>query len=257
MLVEWRLKEKLGPDTIARRLTEAGVPTPSGRSAWSDSTINCLLMPERLLQFAGYGTWNKCGTDYYLCGSQIYRHGADCITPWYIRREEADKATFECIGKFFASDPEHIRAIVEDHNKWVNSERALYASTTAERDAEIQRLEKEISNLMKSLAEGIDPSTVRADINSRAAQRDHLRALPDTVLPEKVTLKDVQAQIKKVSQIAQSRDPNRRRSAIRRYIFSMQADSERRVIRVLMHPLSTVCGNWVVAPGGVEPPPRP
>lgn len=59
MLVEWRLKERLGPDVIARRLTLAGVPTPRGRSAWSDSTVNYLLQPDKLLQYAGYGIWNR------------------------------------------------------------------------------------------------------------------------------------------------------------------------------------------------------
>lgn len=155
MLIEWRLKEKLGADEIAKRLTQTGIPTPRGKSAWSDSSVNYLLMPDKLFQYAGFGIWNrrdfknggkpwkeksewkiienahpaiitqeeaeaiqairnnrqtrpgkratpfiltgglltcatchanyagrtKHGTDYYVCGSEIYRHGADCGQP--------------------------------------------------------------------------------------------------------------------------------------------------------------------------------
>ena len=59
ILLEWRLKERLGPDVIARRLTAAGVPTPRGRKAWSDSSVNYMLMPDKLLQYAGVGVWNR------------------------------------------------------------------------------------------------------------------------------------------------------------------------------------------------------
>ena len=76
-------------------------------------------------------------------------------------------------------------------------------------------------------------------------------------LPEKISAKDLEGQAKEVRQIAESRDPNRKRSAIRRYIAAMQADPEGRTIRVLMHPLSTICGHSLVAPAGVEPALRP
>ena len=59
MLIEWRLKERAGPDVIAMRFTEAGIPTARGRKAWSDSTVNYLLMPDKLLQYAGYALWNR------------------------------------------------------------------------------------------------------------------------------------------------------------------------------------------------------
>lgn len=59
ILIDWRLQEKVGPDVIARRLTEAGVPTPRGKKAWSDSSVNYLLMPDKLLQYAGVGIWNR------------------------------------------------------------------------------------------------------------------------------------------------------------------------------------------------------
>ena len=322
MLVEWRLKEKLGADAIARRLTQGGVPTPSGRTAWSDSTINYLLMPERLLQYAGYGTWNKveyrnggkrqkdrsewkiienahpaiitleeaeaiqaireartirpgkkgrrpspfilsggllvcsrCGAnycgrnmhnvDYYVCGAQIYRHGADCEKAWYIRREELESAAFECIEKHLASDSESLGHIVSKYNKWVESQHALYTSTEAARRAEIGRLEQEIANLTKSLAAGVDPATVRTAINDRAADIARLKAIDEVELPHKIAPKELEALASEVRQIAESRDTDRKRSAIRKYITAMEADPEKHTIRVLMRPLdqlSTLSG---------------
>lgn len=60
MLIEWRLREHLGYDRIAARLTDAGVPTPSGRSAWSHTTIQSLLGEySRLFQYAGYAFWYR------------------------------------------------------------------------------------------------------------------------------------------------------------------------------------------------------
>lgn len=60
MLIDWRLGERVGYDTIAGRLTKAGVPTPTGRAAWSTATIQSLLGQwDRLYQFCGYAFWNR------------------------------------------------------------------------------------------------------------------------------------------------------------------------------------------------------
>ena len=60
MLIDWRLKERLGYDSIAERLTRAGVPTPSGRDKWSNSSIQSLLADwDRLYQYTGIGFWNR------------------------------------------------------------------------------------------------------------------------------------------------------------------------------------------------------
>lgn len=60
MLLDWRLAEQLGYDAIAGRLTRAGVPTPSGRSAWCTSSIQALLGEwDRVYQYAGYAFWNR------------------------------------------------------------------------------------------------------------------------------------------------------------------------------------------------------
>ena len=319
MLIEWRLKGKLGADAIARHLTQEGVPTPSGRTAWSDSTINCLLMPERLLQYAGYGTWNKveyrnggkrqkdrsewkiiekahpaiiseeeaeaiheirvsrsstpgkravkpspyilsggllrcsrCGAnymgqrrqhgEYYVCGAQIYRHGADCGRPWYIRREVIEGAVFECIEKALSSDADHLHKVVAEHNKLVDSRHVLYESTKAGREAEVARLEQEIENLMRSVAEGVSPAAVKEEVNKRVAQRDRLRAVSDVDLPRKITLKELKALSAELCQKAESRDPGQKRIAVRQYIAALAADPERRTIRVLInHPSSFLC----------------
>ncbi len=334
MLIDWRLGEQVSPDIIARRFTETGIPTPSGRSAWSDSTINSLLMPERLIQYAGYGTWNKldyrnggkkpkdrnewkiieraqpaiitleeadaiqairqirtcrpgkrglrpspyilsgglltcacCGAnytgwtksgiDYYVCGAQVYRHGADCGRAWYIPREEIERAAFECIEMFYASDSQHVAQIVRDYNKWVEAERAAYDAGEGDRMEQAALLEEEISHLTASLAAGVDPATMRDQINWRAERLQKLRSVADTPLPERISAKDLRSQAAEARQAQESRDPARKRTIIRQYIAAMIADPERRAVRVLMHPPSSSFGHWMVAPGGVEPPPRP
>lgn len=60
MLLEWRLRDRMGYDSIAGRLTELGIPSPSGRSAWSTSTVQGLIADRtRLFQYAGYAFWNR------------------------------------------------------------------------------------------------------------------------------------------------------------------------------------------------------
>lgn len=336
MLVDWRLRDLVGPDVIARRLTEAGVLTPSGRSAWSDSTINSLLMPERLLQYAGYGTWNKieypkyggkrqkdrsewkiienahpaiitieegdaihairqarasrpgrrdtrpspyilsgglltcarCGAnyagkttqdgDYYVCGSQIYRHGADCGKAWYIRREVMEQASFDCVQGFYGSDPEHIRQFVQLYNQSVAAKRASAEPFIREQLAEMASLEEGIRNLTESIAAGVDPETITAEVNRQAARLRQLRAEPAAPVPKKISARELEAQMRELREIQESARPDRKRSVIRRYIMAMEADPESRTVRVLMHPYESASPlQWRVAPGGVEPPPRP
>ena len=321
VLVDWRLNEKAGPDVIAKRLTEAGVPTPRGRKAWSDSSANYLLMPWKLLHYAGYATWNKadyrsgtkqwksrkewkliekahpaiitleqaeaihtireerksrpgkkgrrpppyvlsgglltcerCGANYagrtkkgrayYVCGSEIYRHGADCGRPaWYIRQQEADSAAFDCIQRMLASDSKHVRRIVKRYNEWVASQIALYSSTEEAKQGELGRLEEEVVKLTESLAAGVDPSTVKAAINERAAHIERLQALGDVKLPAQIDNEELELQAAEIRKIAETSDPDRKRSAVRRYVASMTAYPETRSIRVLMHPLSSFDGH--------------
>ena len=60
MLLEWRLKEKMGYDRIAGRLTELGIPTPKGKAAWSHTSIHSLTGEmSRLFQYCGYAFWGR------------------------------------------------------------------------------------------------------------------------------------------------------------------------------------------------------
>lgn len=60
MLLEWRLGQRMGYDAIAARLTELGIPTPSGKPGWSHTTIQSLIGDRtRLYQYAGYAYWNR------------------------------------------------------------------------------------------------------------------------------------------------------------------------------------------------------
>lgn len=60
MLLEWRLRDRMGYEAIAARLTEMGVPTSTGRAAWGCSSIQALLGDmSRLFQYSGYAFWNR------------------------------------------------------------------------------------------------------------------------------------------------------------------------------------------------------
>ncbi len=60
MLLEWRLKQRMGYEAIAARLSELGVPTPTGKAAWGFSSIQALLGDmSRLFQYSGYAFWNR------------------------------------------------------------------------------------------------------------------------------------------------------------------------------------------------------
>ena len=58
VLIEWRLKQGLGYKEIANRLTDLGIPTPRGKSAWCQSTIQSLIADfDKLYQYTGCGFW--------------------------------------------------------------------------------------------------------------------------------------------------------------------------------------------------------
>ena len=200
----------------------------------------------------------KRGTGYYVCGSEIYRHGAGCGKPaWYIRQENADAAAFDCIERVLASDSKHTRRIVQRYNAWVDSQLSLYGSASDARLKEIERLKAEIAKLTESIAAGVDAATLRSAINERASHLERLQGIGDAELPRKIEAFDLDSQARIVREIAQSRDPETKRPAIRRYVAAMLADPERRAITVQMRPLSLICGHSVAAPTGVEPVLRP
>ena len=324
MLIEWRLKDRAGPDVIAKRLTEAGIPTARGRKAWSDSTVNYLLMPDKLLQYAGYGLWNRrdfkngkrpkdhsewkiieeahsaiitpeeaeaihairqgrtatpgkrgaipspyiltggllvcgrcganfigrrmCGVDYYVCGSHVYRHGADCDQAWYVRQEQADKAVFDVIQEYLVSNPKQLKATIRAYNGQVNALRSMYESAETDRQARIEARTQEIERLMDSLAEGINPAAVREAINERMAHRARLQAIAETKLPEKITFKAVSACATDLCQIADSNETDRKRIAVRQYIGSLEAEPEGRTIRVTLQPFDSMLSTFGGSP---------
>lgn len=60
MLLDWRLKQKMGYERIAELLTEFGIPTPTGKAAWGASSIQALIGDmSRLFQYSGYAFWNR------------------------------------------------------------------------------------------------------------------------------------------------------------------------------------------------------
>ena len=59
MLVDWRLGQGMGIDAIAGELTAAGIPSPRNGGPWSASSVYYLLQKDKLLQYAGYGFYNR------------------------------------------------------------------------------------------------------------------------------------------------------------------------------------------------------
>ena len=59
MLIEWRLGQGMGIDAIAGALTAAGIPSPRRGGPWSASSVYYLLQKDKLLQYAGYGFYNR------------------------------------------------------------------------------------------------------------------------------------------------------------------------------------------------------
>ena len=90
-------------------------------------------------------------------------------------------------------------------------------------------------------------------MNDRVAHIGRLQALGDVELPKKITAKELDAQAREIRQIAESRDPDRKRSIVRKYIAAMSARPEERTIHVMVHPLSSPCRHSLVAPKGFEP----
>lgn len=59
MLMDWRLQRGLGVDAIAAELTAAGIPSPRNGGPWSASSVYGLLQKDKILQYAGFGFYNR------------------------------------------------------------------------------------------------------------------------------------------------------------------------------------------------------
>ncbi len=76
-------------------------------------------------------------------------------------------------------------------------------------------------------------------INERVGHRERLQAIADVELPPKITSKEVERLASEVRQIAESRDPDQKRTGVRQYIAALEAEPEQRTVRVLVnHPSS-------------------
>jgi len=59
MLIEWRLGRGMGIDALAGELTASGILSPRSGGPWSASSVYSLLQKDKLLQYAGYGFYNR------------------------------------------------------------------------------------------------------------------------------------------------------------------------------------------------------
>jgi len=92
MLIDWRLKRGLGVDGIAAELTAAGIPSPRKGGPWSASSVYYLLQKDKILQYAGFGFYNRRS---FQGGGKRYRDPEEWkiienAHPAIITLEEAD-----------------------------------------------------------------------------------------------------------------------------------------------------------------------
>lgn len=330
VLIEWRLAAKCGYDTIAARLTEAGVPTPSGRSAWSTSTIAALISEwPRLFQYTGYGFWNKedctdkhnrrmrdpsewvvvenahpaiisedeaegiyamvkdrkratsagrgkasrwalsggllkcaaCGAnyagttkhgnDYYVCGSYLYRRGADCQAPsWYIPRESIESLLIGKINTALDKDADAMSAWVVEVNEEIDAEWQEFRQAASERASEIRRLEKIMSNLIDTAASAGPTPDITRRIKETGAILENLRALEDATKPKPVTA----ASLNRLRDLVNDADPQARAVLLRELVVELAADGEAKALKGrLLDPRALVAREYTVPRGVVDP----
>ena len=346
MLIDWRLKERLGYDSIAARLTVAGVPTPSGKPVWSTSSIQAVIGEwDRLYQYAGIAFWNRedctdrgnrrrrdtsewtvvenahpaivsqdeaeaiwamvedkkrqksgkkgsasryalsgglikckyCGAnyagvnkpagDYYVCGSHIYRRGADCGASWYIPREEIERLIFSKLLKKIPSEPAELQRCVDEVNEAICRERSVYTNTASERKSKVAALEAQMWNLSEAIASAGALPELMENLNATNAALGRLRRLDDVELPKPVTIHEMQNLREEMEAAASSTGSPLRQAMLKQFVVEIVADAQTKTLEgTLIDPRalfsgpecsqtdsSSQIGSSMAAPRGVEP----
>ena len=337
MLLDWRLKEGLGYDAIAGRLTKAEVPTPSGRDLWSSSTIQEVLTEwSRLYQYAGYAFWNRrdftdrndirtrdtsewvvvenahpaiitaeecdallaivknkkqvkkthkgqpsrwtlsggaircrqCGQNYtstnkhgvdsYACGSYVYRHKAGCsATMWKIGREELEQVLFEKLIGRLDSYENALPSLVAGINAAVEREWEGLLRTVDERRDKIKALEAQLGGYYDIASQLGLSEELKAQIKVTQTAIDELKAFENLNKPAFVDISEVRSIASTIRDAGNPEDVTARGRIVKQFVTEMVADGNEKIITgKLLDPL-TIGSNKLVAPGGVEPPPRP
>lgn len=312
-LIEWRLKQGLGYREIANRLTDLGIPTPRGKSAWCQSTVRSLIAEfDKLYQYAGYGFWyrrncqtgpcqerdtsewvvvenahpsiisadeadailattkqifdkpkkhnkpesrfilsggtlrcGRCGSrfagkktdsDYYLCGSHIYRNGSGCGPSWYIRKDAIEDLVFRQLLNRVAAG--RIEEWVHSANREIDAEWEIFKKATGERQKKLAALELELKNLLDVAAAVGNNDNVAERIREVTAAIDELKSLQGLRKPARLAVGDLVRRAERVARICESGQQSDRKAVARLYVKELIADPETRTIAgTLVDPL--------------------
>ena len=337
MLVDWRLKEGLGYDAMAGRLTEAGVPTPAGRTLWSPSTIQGILTEAtRLYQYAGYGFWNKrdysdrhrilerdpsewivvenahpaiitveqgdaiyamtkhqprvkrshkgqpsrwtlsaglikcghCGENYtstnkhgvdsYACGSHVYRRDAGCSAPmWKLERENLEQSLLDLLIERMSSAEQTLPRIVDEINAGIEQEWRALMQAADEARHKVKDLEKQLKGYYDVAAEIGLSDELKARIQEVEAVLEELRAVRIPAKPDPVDVSEIRNLAATIREAAESDDDGARGRIVRQFVIEIVADGKEGLLECRLLDPVAIESNILVAPGGVEPPPRP
>ena len=148
-------------------------------------------------------------------------------------------------------------ALINDINGVVEGEWQAFQQTANERRDRMQSLESQLQNYY-TLAGQTKPSQQLADrISETEAALKELRALEAIDPPKPVRVEEIREFADAVHEATESEDMTARRKILKQFVVSLEVDQKERVVEgKLLDPLSFGASK-LVAPGGIEPPPRP
>lgn len=330
MLIEWRLRDRLGYSAIAGKLTSLGIRTPMGRSTWSPASVQSLCAEwPRLYQYTGIAFWNredctdradrkqrdpsewvvvenahpaliteaeadaiyamvsdrktgpsderrkhdsrwaltggliKCahcganyaghvsnGRDYYLCGSHIYRRGADCPAPsWRIPREKLEELVLGKVARTLERSDEALDAWIGEINEALEADWSVFRKTAPERKRRIAEEGKRLKNLMDTIALTGPGTELVAAIRETQAELDRLRAVGAISKPHLVDAEPIRELRDRVRRAAT--DEEDRRTILRAFTIEILVDAEKRSLEGVLHDPRSFYAICLAAPRGV------
>ncbi len=115
----------------------------------------------------------------YYCSERARRGTAVCSNSRGIPVEVLDEGVRDRIRQMLAEDPEVLADLIQEQDAKVQAEQPADLVDRRERAlAEATKIEKEISNLVKAIAQGVAEDDVAAAIAERKARVAELRATP-------------------------------------------------------------------------------
>ncbi len=136
---------------------------------------------------ANYTGVNKNGLRYYVCGSYVYRKGADCDAPsWYIPRETIETHVVNVLLDKIPSSNSAIRQWVDEMNRSVAEHYGMIDSTREAREGDIEALEMKMQRLVEMVAQTGPVPELAEEIAAVSAALRRLEAINATQRPARI-----------------------------------------------------------------------